>query len=105
MTDVDEPTYYEFITKSTESLATYISNLDPERQSFDSFCIFIEIFAPETNFDRKKQQFTKLYQFNTWVNVQFRDSKLAFQIEWHNQPDTFGYWDIRPEKSDRTNDE
>ena len=37
MTDVDEPTYYEFITKSTESLATYISNLDPERQSFESF--------------------------------------------------------------------
>ena len=31
MTDVDDPSYYEFITKSTESLATYIAELDVDR--------------------------------------------------------------------------
>ena len=31
MTDVDDPSYYEFITKSTESLTTYIAELDVDR--------------------------------------------------------------------------
>ena len=31
MSDIDDPTYYDFVMKSTQSLAKYISELDPER--------------------------------------------------------------------------
>ena len=46
MTDgVDDPSYFEFITKSASSLSTYINELDPERNVFIQYSYTVSRYS------------------------------------------------------------